>query len=168
MAARGLDRRPSRGPHNSLLYVFKEVSRWRVAWNVVWIGLAKKAPWFSMRRSFLRLTGMKVGKRVAWALDVQPDVLFPQLIHVGDNSIIGYNTTILCHDHTVKDYAVAPVTIGRNVTIGANCTLLAGVTIADGSVVSADSLVNRDVDGFVGGVPARPLTTRGQGAESES
>jgi acetyltransferase-like isoleucine patch superfamily enzyme len=49
------------------------------------------------------------------------------------------------------------VRIGKRVTIGANCTILPGVTIADGSIVSAHSLVNRDVEGFVGGVPARPL-----------
>lgn len=157
MAGRELERRPSRGKHNSLLYVFKEVSRWRVAWNWFWIALAKKAPWYALRRGLLRMAGIKVGRHVAFGLDAQPDVLFPGLIRIGDNSIIGYGTVILCHDYRVDDYAVAPVTIGRGVTIGANCTILAGVTIADGSTVSAHSLVNRDVDGFVGGVPARPL-----------
>lgn len=157
MPGRGLERRPSRGPHNSLLYVFKDVSRWRVAWNWFWIALAKKAPWYAVRRFFLRLTGMEVGKHVAFGLDAQPDVLFPGKISIGDNAIVGYGTVILCHDYTVGDYAIAPVRIGRDVTIGANCTILAGVTIADGATVAAHSLVNRDVEGLVGGVPARPL-----------
>lgn len=163
MPGRGLERRPSRGRHNSLLYIFKEVSRWRVAWNWFWIALAKKTPWYAARRFFLRLTGMHVGKRVAFGLDAQPDVLFPGRITIGDNAIIGYGTVILCHDYTVDDYAIAPVTIGRDVTIGANCTILAGVTIADGTTVGAHSLVNKDVEGFVAGVPARPVRRNDEG-----
>ena len=160
---RRLDRTGSPGRHNSLLHIFRKVSRWRVAWNMLWISMANKAPWFAWRRTFLRMTGMKVGRHVAFALDAQPDVLFPELITIGENSIVGYNTTILCHDVTVETLAIAPVVIGKNVTIGANCTILAGVTIADGSVVSAHSLVNRDVAGFVGGVPARALKTNESG-----
>lgn len=85
------------------------------------------------------------------------DVLFPQLIEIGDNTIIGFNTTILCHEFLIKEYVTGPVVIGRDVMVGANTTILPGIKIANGSVVSAHSLVNSDVEGFVGGVPARPL-----------
>ncbi|HEV8358919.1 MAG TPA: acyltransferase, partial [Candidatus Thermoplasmatota archaeon] len=90
-------------------------------------------------------------------LEATMDIFFPQLIEIGDDTIIGYNTTILCHEFLVAEWRTAPVRIGKRVTIGANCTILPGVTIADETVVSAHSLVNRDVAGFVGGVPARPL-----------
>lgn len=85
------------------------------------------------------------------------DIFFPQLIEIGDNTIIGYNTTILCHEFLIREYVTGRVVIGKDVMVGANTTILPGVTIADGSVVSAHSLVNNDVEGFVGGVPARPL-----------
>ena len=98
-----------------------------------------------------------MGSNVSIALDVTMDVFFPQLIEIGDNTIIGYNTTILCHEFLIKEYATGPVVIGRDVMVGANTTILPGITIADGSVVSAHSLVNSDIEGFVGGVPARPL-----------
>lgn len=101
--------------------------------------------------------GIRIGNNVSIALEVTMDVFFPQLIEIGDNTIIGYNSTILCHEFLIKEYVTGPVVIGRDVMIGANTTILPGVRIADGSVVSAHSLVNRDIKGFSGGVPARPL-----------
>jgi heptaprenylglycerol acetyltransferase len=162
VARRNLETRASRGPANSLLYCFRDVSRWRVAWNWCWIALSKRLPWFAAKRVVLRWTGMKVGRRVAIGLGAQFDVLFPHFITLEENALIGYNTTILCHEYLHKEYRVGPVRVGKDATIGANCTLLAGVTVAPGTTVSAMSLVNADVAGFVGGVPARPLT-RGRG-----
>jgi acetyltransferase-like isoleucine patch superfamily enzyme len=157
LAKRKLTTRPSRGKHNSLLYCFKDVSRWRVAWNFVWISLSKRAPWFALKRGLLRMTGMKIGKHVALGYNMQPDVLFPQMITVEDDAIVGYSTTILCHEYLRDEYRVGPVVIKKEATVGANCLILAGVTIAERAVVSSMSLVNQDVEGFVGGVPARPL-----------
>lgn len=101
--------------------------------------------------------GIRVGSNVSIAPEVTMDFLFPQLIEIGDNTIIGYNSTILCHEFLVREYMTGPVVIGRDVMVGANTTILPGITIANGSVVAAHSLVNSDVEGFVGGVPARPL-----------
>lgn len=157
MARRALEVRPSRGEGNALLYCFRDVSRWRVAWNWFWIALSKRTPWYAAKRSLLRLTGMTVGRRVAVGLGVQFDVLFPQFITLEEDALIGYNTTILCHEYLRRDYRVGRVRVGKDAVVGANCTILAGVTLAPGTTVSAMSLVNRDVEGFVGGVPARPL-----------
>lgn len=157
LARRNLEARPSRGPHASLLYCFRDVSRFRVAWNWFWITLAKVAPWFAVKRGMLRLTGMKVGRHVALGYNMQPDVLFPQFITIEEDVIIGYSTTILCHEYLRDEYRVGPVKVERDATIGAHCLLLPGVTVKQRAVVSAMSLVNRDVHGFVGGVPARPL-----------
>ena len=157
MTRRNVETHPSRGPHNSLLYCFRDVSRWRVAWNWFWIALAKRTPWFALKRGLLRLTGMKIGRHVALGYNMQPDVLFPQLITIEDDVIIGYSTTILCHEYMRTQYSTGPVLVKKGATIGAHCLLLAGVTVAENATVSAMSLVNRDVEGFVGGVPARTL-----------
>lgn len=119
--------------------------------------MARISPSLSLKLWLYRMMGIRVGSNVSVALEVTMDVFFPQLIEIGDNTIIGYNTTILCHEFLIKEYVTGPVVIGRDVMVGANTTILPGVTIADGSVVSAHSLVNRDVEGFVGGVPARSL-----------
>ncbi|MCD4798038.1 MAG: acyltransferase, partial [Methanosarcinales archaeon] len=125
--------------------------------NNILMRLARISPSLGLKLWLYRMMGIRMGSNVSIALDVTMDVFFPQLIEIGDNTIIGYNTTILCHEFLIKEYATGPVVIGRDVMVGANTTILPGITIADGSVVSAHSLVNSDIEGFVGGVPARPL-----------
>jgi maltose O-acetyltransferase len=101
--------------------------------------------------------GAKVGASVSWGLDATMDVLVPENISIGDETIIGYGTLLLGHEFLQREYRLGEVEIGRRVVVGANSTVLPGVRIADDSVVGAGSLVNRDVEGFVGGVPARPV-----------
>lgn len=110
-------------------------------------------------RTFLR---MKVGKQTSFALMVMPDIMFPEKISVGTNTIIGYNTTILAHEYLIQEYRIGKVLIGDEVMIGANTTILPGVEIGDGAVVSAGTLVHKDVPAgaFVGGNPMRIIYTK--------
>jgi acetyltransferase-like isoleucine patch superfamily enzyme len=100
---------------------------------------------------------MKVGRDVSIGLMAMFDVFFPRLISIGDNSIIGYNATVLTHEFLIEEYCKGPVEIGSNVLIGSNVTILPGVCIGDGAVVGAGSLVNRDIPpgALAAGVPAR-------------
>lgn len=150
---------PSLGPRNSLHYVFRDVSRWRVAWNFIWLGLARTCPWFGLKSWLVRRTGAKIGRHVSIALDVQFDVLFPGRITIGDDAIVGYRTTLLAHGYMHDSFQLGDVHIGKGASVGANCTILPGVTIGDGAVVGAMSLVNRDVPAgeFWAGVPARRI-----------
>lgn len=81
----------------------------------------------------------------------------PRKISVGNNSIIGYNTTILAHEYLINEYRLGSVVIGNEVMIGANSTILPGLTIGDRAIVAAGTLVNKDVPpgAFVGGNPMR-------------
>ena len=110
---------------------------------------------------FLR---MKVGKKTSFALMVMPDIMFPEKITVGENSIIGYNTTLLAHEYLIREYRLGEIVIGNEVMIGANVTILPGVKIGDGATVSAGTLVHRDVPSgaFVGGNPMRIIYTKEQ------
>lgn len=145
---------------NSLWQVYKTVSFWKVAKNFVIIQIARYTPFMSVKnwlyRTFLR---MKVGEKTSFALMVVPDVMFPEMITVGSNSIIGYNTTILAHEYLIKEYRLGPVIIGNEVMVGANSTILPGITIGDGAIVAAGTLVHKDVPAgaFVGGNPMRIL-----------
>ncbi len=98
---------------------------------------------------------MKVGDETAVALMVMLDIMFPERISIGRNTIIGYNTTILAHEYLITEYRLGDVVIGDEVMIGANTTILPGVTIGDKAIISAGTLVNRDVPAgaFVGGNP---------------
>ena len=131
----------------------------RVALNYLVIRISGFLPSLKIKNALYRSIGIKVGKNVAIGLEVTFDIFFPELIEIGDNSIIGYHSTLLCHEFLVDKWKKGPVRIGRNVLIGANTTVLAGVVIESGATVSACSLVNRDVDrdALVGGVPAREI-----------
>jgi acetyltransferase-like isoleucine patch superfamily enzyme len=154
---RNLKTYSSKGVHNSLWYWEDIVSPLKVTFNYICMSLARISPSLRLKILLYSAMGIKIGEHVSVGLEVNMDVFFPELIEIGENSIIGFNSTILCHEFLVGEYRTGNVVIGKNVTIGANTTILPGVTIADGSVVSAHSLVNSDVSGFVGGVPARPL-----------
>ena len=105
---------------------------------------------------------MKIGEETSFALMVMVDVMFPERIKVGNNSIIGYNTTILAHEYLIDEYRIGDVIIGDRVLIGANTTILPGVTIGNDAIVSAATLVNRDVPegSFVGGNPMQVIFTK--------
>lgn len=151
--------RPSRGPRNSLWYVYRDVGFLRVAWNTLWIVLARYAPWFRMKNWMLRRTGARIGRHVSFGFEATLDILFPQRITVGDDAVVGYGTTLLCHGYMQRESQVGDVTVGPRATIGARCLILPGVTIGEGAVVGAMSLVNRDVPPgeFWAGVPAKRI-----------
>jgi acetyltransferase-like isoleucine patch superfamily enzyme len=145
-----------------LQYFARDVSRWRVVWNWLWLGPSKLAPWFALKNWLVRRSGARIGKHVSLGLNAQLDVLFPQRITIHDDAVIGYNTTILCHGYTHGGYQLGDVTIGARASIGANCTILPGVSIGEDAVVGAMSLVNRDVPPgeFWAGVPARRIRSK--------
>ncbi|MGZ4924225.1 MAG: acyltransferase [Halobacteriota archaeon] len=131
----------------------------RVALNYLVIRISGFLPSLKIKNALYRLIGIKVGKNVAIGLEVTFDIFFPELIEIGDNSVIGYHSTLLCHEFLVDKWKKGPVSIGKNVLLGAHTTVLAGIVIQSGATVSACSLVNADVAGdtFVGGVPAREI-----------
>ena len=162
---RRTERYPAKEGANSLWHIYKTVSFFKVAKNFAVIQLSRYTPFISVKnflfRTFLK---MEVGEKTSFALMVMPDVMFPERISVGNNSIIGYNTTILAHEYLIDEYRVGDVTIGDNVLIGANSTILPGVKIGDGAIVSAATLVNRDIPSgtFAGGNPVKIIFTKEQ------
>lgn len=116
---------------------------------------------------YRRLLGMKVGEQTSFALMVMLDVMFPEKIKVGRNTVIGYNTTLLAHEYLIREYRLGDIVIGDEVMIGANSTVLPGVEIGDGAIVSAGTLVHKDVPAgaFAGGNPMKIIYTKEQMAE---
>ncbi|WP_141432979.1 DapH/DapD/GlmU-related protein [Bacillus sp. 03113] len=148
---------------NSLWQLYSTVPFWKVIRNFIFIQLARYTPFFRLKnwmyRTFLR---MEVGNYTSFALMSMPDILFPEKIKVGENTIIGYNTTILAHEYLIKEYRLGEVSIGNEVMIGANSTILPGVKIGDKAIVSAGTLVHQDVPegAFVGGNPMKIIYTK--------
>ena len=148
---------------NSLWHIYKTVPFFKVVKNFVIIQLARYTPLLGVKnwlyRTFLK---MKIGEETAFALMVMVDIMFPERITVGRNSVIGYNTTILAHEYLIKEYRLGEVHIGDEVMIGANTTILPGVSIGNGAIVSAGTLVHKDVPAgvFAGGNPMKIIYTK--------
>ncbi|BCB05635.1 acyltransferase [Bacillus sp. KH172YL63] len=153
---------------NSLWHVYNTVPFTKVVKNFIVIQLARYTPFLGMKnwlyKTFLR---MDIGEQTSFALMVMLDVMFPEKISVGRNTVIGYNTTILAHEYLIREYRLGDVEIGSEVMIGANTTILPGVKIGDGAIVSAGTLVHKDVPegAFVGGNPMRIIYTKQEMAD---
>lgn len=156
---RDVERHPVEGP-NSLWQIYRTVSPWKGMWNFICIQIARYSPSLRLKLwIYRRLLRMKVGEYTAFGLMAMVDVFFPERIEIGDNTIIGYNSTILAHEYLTHEYRLGTVRIGSHVMIGANSTILPGVTIGDHAVVAAGTVVHKDVlpGQMVGGNPMRVI-----------
>lgn len=154
---RRTERYPVTGP-NALWQLYKTVSFWKVVRNFIVIQIARYTPLMPVKNWLYRtFIGTRIGDQTAFGLMVMLDIMFPERIKVGSNSIIGYNTTILAHEYLIEEYRLGDVIIGDRVMIGANSLILPGVTIGDGAVIGAGSIVNRDIPAgaFAAGNPVR-------------
>lgn len=145
---------------NSLWQLYQTVPFWKVFRNTLIAWVARYIPIFSWKNALYRtFLGMEIGEKTAIAFYVMVDLLYPEKIKVGKNSVIGYNTTILTHEYLVNEYRIGEVEIGDEVLIGANTTILPGVKIGDRAVVGAGSVVTKDVPpgAFVAGNPIRVI-----------
>jgi acetyltransferase-like isoleucine patch superfamily enzyme len=162
MEMRKTERYPVEGA-NSLWQIYRTVSVWKGIRNFIFIQIARYSPSLRLKNAiYRRVLGMKVGNNTAFGLMAMVDVFFPERISIGDNTIIGYNATILAHEYLIHEYRLGDVKIGSNVLIGANTTILPGVTIGDHAVVGAGSVVHKDVApySFVAGNPLRVIRER--------
>ena len=105
--------------------------------------------------------------------DVTFDSVHPELIEIGNGSVIAHGCLILTH--FIDSSVAAPgytekygdVKIGRHVFIGANSTICQSVTIGDSSIVAAGSVVTKSIPPceIWGGVPARFIKKRAYSEE---
>lgn len=147
------------GDRSSLWRWTEARSPLRVAVNYAAIVLARHSPSLRLKNWLFRRLGMTVGSGVAFALESTPDVFWPELVTVGDDAIVGYDVTILCHEFLQGEYRTGEVVIGERAMIGAGAVLLPGVRVGANARVGANSVVTRDVPegATVAGIPAAPI-----------
>jgi acetyltransferase-like isoleucine patch superfamily enzyme len=147
---------PTPGPGNSLRFWTDARSPLLVVRNYLVVWLVRVAPSLRLKNWLLRRLGASVGPGVSWGLEATPDVFWPNLITVGEDAIIGYDVTILCHEFLQEEYRLGEVVIGERAMIGAGAVILPGVEIGADGRVAANSLVAEDVPPgtTVAGVPA--------------
>ena len=131
---------------NPLWHLYRTVSLVKVAKNFIIIEAGRFMPSTKMEHKLYRAgLKMNLGPHVSFAYKAMPDLMFPELITIGENSIIGYNATILTHEYLTDEYRIGKVDIGKNTMIGANATVLPGVTIGSRVKVGAGTVVSKDI-----------------------
>lgn len=150
--------------NNSLYYWYKVKNPLIVILNVLVIFIFGFSPSLRLKNLLYRALGAKIHKSASLALSVVLDCFFPELIEIGENSILGFRTTVLTHEFLIDEFRTGKVKIGKNVMIGACSLVLAGVEIGDNTTVAAFSLVNKDLPSNViaAGVPARIIRMKNQ------
>lgn len=131
---------------NPLWHMYRYISRVKMFKQTVIIEVCRYLPNVKLKHWMYRnLLKMNIGAHTAFGFKVVPDLLHPEYITVGENCVIGYNTTILTHEFLVGEFRTGHVYIGNHTLIGANVTILPGVKIGDYVKVGAGTVVSKDI-----------------------
>ena len=141
-------------------------------------------PFWRIRRVYLKLLGLKIGKGsfiMKQVYFMNPNNLrigeFSHInrgctidargnISIGDNVSISHGVYIMSgsHNHQSSDFIgkMRPIYIDDYVWVGVGATILQNVTIGEGAVVCAGAVVNKNVGAYeiVAGVPAKKIGER--------
>ena len=112
--------------------------------------------------------GVKIGENCHISPYVLIDLIYPELIEIGDNVTIGSNSMIFAHvNPTANEFlkkhgyprTVKPVQIKNGAVVSVGCIIIAGVTVGENSIVGAGSVVASNIpDNCVAlGNPARVI-----------
>jgi acetyltransferase-like isoleucine patch superfamily enzyme len=113
---------------------------------------------------FYRLKGYDFAYSVIVERGLNLDRIYPQGIHVKENTLIASRVTIMSHDHCKRinnQPLLADVHIGRNCFIAVGAIIMPGVTIGDECIVGAGAVVTKNVPShsIVAGNPAKIIRT---------
>lgn len=110
-----------------------------------------------LRVFYLRCLGMEIGTGTQISLKARIDKTNPRGIHIGRDTLIAFDATILAHD--LVRVLHTDTYIGANCFIGCRSVILPGVRIGDSCVVAAGAIVTTDIPSgcIVVGNPARVI-----------
>lgn len=114
----------------------------------------------------LRLKGYDITYSTIIEGTVKLDKLYPEGIHIGENTLVAGGSVILSHDHCKRVGNNQPFLvdtyIGKNCFIAVGAIILPGVKIGDEVVVGAGAVVTKEVPAncIVAGNPAKIIRTK--------
>ncbi|MFX0135972.1 MAG: acyltransferase [Candidatus Hodarchaeota archaeon] len=96
------------------------------------------------KRNYLRDLGANVGEGVMITFGNLMEVIFPQFLSIGNDTVFGMGANVTCTQFFEDELYIGPINIGNNVLIGAGAAILPGVTIGDNSIITP-GVVHYDV-----------------------
>lgn len=135
---------------------WKEIrNKYKQGFNFFIIKMCSWLPPSRLKNWLYRRTGVKIGKNVSISPDVFLDPIYPELIMLEDNAILGWGSVIFTHELTNTKIRLGSVRVKKNSMVGEMSLVRPGTEIGENSLVAAISFVNKDVGDYeeVGGVP---------------
>lgn len=118
-----------------------------------------KVPPSKIKNNLTRILGVKLGKDVCLPMDVMFDHIYPELIEVGDGTLIGGYSKLFCHEKKNGKYRIGRINIGKETLICGACRIGPGADIGEGAIIGGWSYMEgkaKDYE-FWGGSPCKFL-----------
>lgn len=118
-------------------------------------------PFNSLSVWVLRRMGATIGSNVYVSAGVWIDPMFPQLLTIEDDVLIGSGAKIGFHEFRASEFFAGRVHIGRGVIIGGFSLIGPGVHIGEGTTIAGGAVIGRDIPAgsIAGGNPARVISS---------
>lgn len=135
-----------------------------------WIlhSIAYTSPHSGLTAKMQRARGVKIGKNCHFSPYILIDLIYPNLVKIGDNVTIGSNVMIFAHMNPAANLflkkgeyprKVAEINVKSGAVLFPGSIITAGVTIGENSIISAGSVVTQSIPDYcvVVGNPARVI-----------
>ena len=135
---------------------WKEIrNKYRQGFNFFIVKTCSWLPPSGLKNWLYRRTGVIIGKNVSISPDVFLDPLYPELIMLEDNVILGWGSVIFTHELTNTSIRIGSVRVKKDSMVGELSLVRPGTEIGENSLIAAMSFVNKDAGDCeeVGGVP---------------
>lgn len=111
----------------------------------------------ALKISLYRKLGVRIGRNVK--LYGRIDGVNPQLVSIGDNTVVGLGSIILAH---CPRKGALSTSVGNNVFIGYGVIVLPGVIVGDNCLIGAGSVVTKSFppNSVIAGNPAKKIGQR--------
>jgi acetyltransferase-like isoleucine patch superfamily enzyme len=104
-----------------------------------------RSPFNAPKIALLRRRGARIGRQVFLSADVWIDPVFPQLLTIEDQVLVGQGVRIALHEFGRDRFRAGRVIIRRGAVIGGFALIGQGVEIGENAVVAGGAVVGRDV-----------------------
>lgn len=122
-----------------------KITLFRIFQKVVLNFSQSKLLFNALRIRLLKWGGVNVGQNVFIGEGVIIDTIRPDLLTIGDNTLITARCMILTHFYKEGNFYYGDVKIGNGCFIGMNTIIANSVTIGDRAVIGAGSIVTKDI-----------------------
>lgn len=117
----------------------------RSFYNRILLEVCKKLPFPDAKNQIYKTLGIQIGSGVTIAPNVWLDYLNPELIAIGNSTVIGEEAMVLTHFLYPESYEIGPVKLGNHCVIGARAIIHPGICIGDYAAIGTNVVISNDV-----------------------